>query len=463
MPSRADLRAEDAPPRAVTTQDVVRITGAVLHAIGFMCMLLLAWRLFAPRVATTPLLEVGTNGVMAVSVASLLRAGSDSIRVTLRAPPDARTRAVLRAMRGSGQSVALTAPSALTPVAVTVEEEWRASGGTRVQVVAGGALPLAVSDAAGLVDTVPVDAAGMRVRSGPVHGALRVDLPATHAAAAVLSAGAPDAARVLVAGEVSWESRFLIATLEEAGWPVDASIVVSPKVTISQGTGRTPSRSRHAIVVVLPGAPASVTAALPQFVRAGGGVVIVGEAARIGSLGAIRAGAPGVTIAGEIGAEGSAAPRHGLALVPITSLAVGSVVLEARDGRTAIAARRVGAGRVVQVGYDDSWLWRMAGDDDAPVAHRRWWSSLLSGIVPLAAPVSRGSADVEHDTLDAAPVAALARELGLPHVRAEPLAAVKRRTFAASVLQRLGVRWLFAVIVLSLVATWTLRRWRGLA
>lgn len=463
MPSRADLRAEGVTPRAATTQHVVRIVDSVLHVVGVVCMLLVAWRLFVPRVSVSPLVEVGASGVMDASVATLLRAQSDSLGVTLRAPPDARTRALLRAMRGSGRTVALTAPLALSPLAVTVEEEWRASGGTRVQAVASGAAPVAVSDAAGLVDTIPVDTAGLRVRSGPVQGALHVDLPMAHAAAAVLGAGVPDTARVLVAGAVSWESRFLIAALEEAGWPVDASIVLSPKVTISQGTVRLPSRSRHAIVVVLPGAPASVMALLPQFVRAGGGVVIVGEAARNTALSAIRAGTPGVTIAGEIGAEASAEPRHGLDLVPIMTLAAGSVALEARDGRTAIAARRVGAGRVVQVGYDDSWLWRMAGDDDAPIAHRRWWTSLLSGIVPLAAPVRRGPSDAEHDTLDAAPVAALARELGLPQVRAEPLTSATSQTFAASVLRHLDVRWLLAVIVLSLVASWTLRRWRGLA
>jgi len=463
MPSRAELRVEDVTPRPSATQDVVRIAGTVLHALGFVCMLLLAWRLFTPRAAAIPRVQVGTNGAMDASVASLLGARSDSVSVTLRAPPDARTRALLRAVRGSGRTVALTATSALTSIAVTVEEEWRASGGTRVQLVASGAAPLTISDAAGLVDTMPVDSAGLRVRSGPVQGALRVDVPTTHAAAASLGARLPDAARVLVAGGASWESRFLIAALEEAGWLVDASIVLSPKVTISQGTERTPSRDRHAVVVVLPGTPSSVTAALPQFVRAGGGVLIVGEAARIASLGAIRAGAPGATIAGAVGAESSSEPRHGLDLVPITSLADGGVPLEARDGRTAIAARRVGAGRVVQVGYENSWLWRMAGDDDAPGAHRRWWTSLLSGIVPLSAPVSRGPADVEHDTLDAAPVAALARELGLPQVRAEPLASVASHTMAASVLQMLDVRWLLAAILLSLVASWTLRRWRGLA
>ena len=463
MRSRAEWRADALAASESSTQDVVRIAGGVLHVTGLLCMLLLAWRLFMPRAPEHTAVQVGANGVLDVPVPQLLRAQSDSVRVSMLAPPDARTRALLRAMRGSGRRLSLSAPAMLSPIAVAVEEEWRASGGTRVQVASRGRALLAISDAAGLVDSLSVDSAGIRTRSGPVQGALHVDARATHAASASLTAGAPEVARVLVAGGVSWESRFVIAALEEAGWPVDASIVLSPKVTVSQGASRTPSRRRHAIVVVLPGAPSSVTAALPEFVRAGGGVVIVGDAARLASLAAIRAGAPGATIAGKAGAEVSDAPRHGLDLVPIVTLAAGSVVLEVRDGRTATAARRVGAGRVVQVGYDNSWLWRMAGDDDAPVAHRRWWTSVLSGVVPLAAPVHRGAADAEHDTLDAAPLAALARDLGLPQVRVELTRAVEGRTRTATMLEWLDVRWLLLAIVLSLVASWTLRRWRGLA
>ena len=463
MRSRAEWRADALIASESSTQDVVRIAGNALHVIGVLCMLLLAWRLFTPRAPERTAVQVGANGVLDVPVPQLLRAQSDSVRVSMLAPPDARTRALLRALRGSGRRVLLSAPAALSPMAVAVEEEWRASGGTRVQVVSRGRALLAISDAAGLLDTLVADSAGIRTRSGPVQSALHVDARATHAASAALTAGAPAVARVLVAGDASWESRFVIAALEEAGWPVDASIILSPKVTVTQGATRMPSRRRHAIVVVLPGAPSSITAALPDFVRAGGGVVIVGDAARLASLAAIRAGAPGLTIAGEAGAEASDAPRDGLDLVPIATLAAGSVVLEVRDGRTAMAARRVGAGRVVQVGYENSWLWRMAGDDDAPVAHRRWWTSVMSGLVPLAAPVQRGVADAEHDTLDAAPVAALARDLGLPPVRAESLAAVEGRTLTAAILERLDVRWLLLAIVLSLVASWTLRRWRGLA
>ena len=144
--------------------------------------------------------------------------------------------------------------------------------------------------------------------------------------------------------------------------------------------------------------------------------------------------------------------------MPIAALAAAAVALESRDGKVAVAARRVGAGRVIQVGYDNSWLWRMAGNDDAPVAHRRWWTALLSSVVPMAAPVSRVVLDPSHDTLDAAPIAALARDFGLPAVRVQS-AGVNSRSFV----EYLDPRWLLALALLSLVASWTLRRFRGLA
>ncbi|MES3034215.1 MAG: hypothetical protein V4813_09485 [Gemmatimonadota bacterium] len=455
MPSRADgLSAPVATSGASSTQ-VLRVVGAALHGIGVVCMLLLAWRLFTP-VQDQPLsAAVSTSGTLDQSVATLLRSRRDTIEVTLDAVPDARSRAFFRAVRGSGHVLRVTAPRVLPALAVAAEEEWRASGGTRLQVVAADSARHAAQDAAGLIDSIAIDSAGLRTRSGPLAGALHVG----RAGVAPLVATSPTEARVLVLGSATWESRFLVAALEEAGWPVDVAVSLSPKVTIGQGAARLPSRDRHAIVVLLPGAPSSAMAALPAFVRSGGGVVIVGEAARSAGVAAIRAGAPGATMRGEVGAEAGDEPRHGLDLVPVATLAPGSVALESRDGRVAVAARRVGAGRVMQVGYDNSWLWRMAGDDQSPDAHRRWWSALLSGIVSQREPESRIVTTAESDTLDAAPVAALARDLGLPTVGGGAVRSMASPSLAAS----LDPRWLLATALLSLVVSWTLRRWRGLA
>ncbi len=455
MPSRADAGTATIPGQGTNTAHLLRVVGGVLHGIGVLCMLLLAWRLFTPAPDRPMMASVTSTGTIDRSLGELLQAHRDTIDVTLDGTPSARARAELRAVRASGHTLRLAAPTARPALAIAAEQEWKASGGTRVQVVSGDPARQVVADAAGLIDSITIDSAGLRTRSGPLEGAVTVGA----AAVTPLAASSPDTARVLVLGAAMWESRFLIAALEEAGWPVDAAVSLSPKVTITQGASPSPNRSRHAIVVLLPGAPSSAIAALPAFVRSGGGLVLVGEASRAGGLGALRAGMPGVTMRGEMGAEASDEPRHGLDLVPITTLAEGGVALESRDGRVAVAARRVGAGRVLQVGYDNSWFWRMGGNDAAPVAHRRWWSTLLSGLVPLRASAGGVEVTPEHDTLDAAPVAALARDLGLPVIRTATTVTSMPASFTAS----LDPRWLLAGALLSLVASWTLRRWRGLA
>ena len=456
MPSRVEVGTIAVPePGVASTAQQLRIVGAVLHGIGLLCMLLLAWRLFLPRQDRAVSATVAATGTLDQSVLELLRARRETIDVTLDGIPDARARAMLRAVRGSGHALRISAPDMLAAVAVSAEQEWRASGGTRLQIVSSDSSRQVVADAAGLIDSIAIGDAGLLTRAGPLQGALQVG----RAAASPLASLATAEARVLVLGAATWESRFLIAALEEAGWPVDAAVSVSPRVTITQGASLSPSRARHAIVVILPGAPAGAIAALPAFVRSGGGLVIVGEAARAAGLSSLRAGAAGATLSGEAGAEASDEPRHGLDLVPITTLADGSVPLESRDGRVAVAARRIGAGRVIQVGYDNSWLWRMGGDDESPVAHRRWWTALLSGIVPQRAPVSVIATTAEYDTLDAAPLAALAEDLGLPTIRTT--AAVS--SLAPSLVGSLDPRWLLTIALLTLVASWTLRRWRGLA
>ncbi|MCC7053928.1 MAG: hypothetical protein IT355_11760 [Gemmatimonadaceae bacterium] len=456
MPSRAEPVMVNADAGIAMPAGTARVAGAVLHGTGFACLLLVLWRLLTTAPVPPNHVMVQRDGAIDAALASLVVSASDTVDVTLDAVPSARARATLRALRGSGRSVLLGRAQALPAVAVDVEAEWRAGGGTRIAVASDGAWRGAIGDRAGLLDSVVMDTAGLRTRSGPVQGAVRLDLAGANPAVTALVAGAPQVARVLVAGTATWESKFLVAALEEAGWPVDVAVTLSPRVTVGQGSAQRPSRARHAIVLLLPGAPSSVTAALGAFVREGGGVVIVGEAARLPGVAGLRAGAPGVMLDGEAGAEASEEPRHGLDLVPVTTLAQGAVPLEFRDGRVAVAARRLGAGRVVQVGYDNSWLWRMAGGDESPAAHRRWWSTLLSGLVPVTAPRAARPAFAGHDTLDAAPVAALARDLGLPAAgrarRADPAP-----PFAA----RLDLRWLLALALVSFTGSWLIRRWRG--
>ena len=458
MHSRAEARIDRVVPMVSGTDSVLRAVGAVMHGVALVSIALLLWHFLTPDRARSDVVRVSSGGGLDASIAALVTAPSNSVTVQLLVAPHARSRATLRALRASGHTVTLSADSAPAPLAVSIEEEWHALGGVRIQTVSSGSVSAKLADAAGHMDSLTLTATGAEIRPGPVQGALHVSTLAARASASPLTARAPDVARVLVVGAATWESRFLIAALEEGGWPVDAAVSLSPKVTITQGALRTPSRERHSIVVVLPGAPASAVAALPDFVRRGGGLVIVGAAARSGGLATLRAGTAGAATEGEVGAEASADARRGLELTPIAALASDAVVLERQHGKVAIAARRVGAGRVVQVGYENSWLWRMAGNDAAPAAHRRWWSTILSGVVPQTAPIRRTQLNPGHDTLDAAPIAALARDLGLPAIRPAKVATVSQ-SFMAS----LDPRWLLSLAVLSLVMSWTMRRWRGLA
>ena len=111
-----------------------------------------------------------------------------------------------------------------------------------------------------------------------------------------------------------------------------------------------------------------------------------------------------------------------------------------------VVAARAGPGRVLLVGYEDTWRWRMVGADGAPEAHRAWWSALVTGVahapvVPLSAPF-----------VDEAPLAAAIGELGLP---ADRTSAGSRAPFPLDAV-------LFAVLLLAMLGEWLSRRLRGL-
>jgi hypothetical protein len=309
-----------------------------------------------------------------------------------------------------------------------------------------------IGDIAGALDSVRAPAA-LRVAS--LAGAARART-ATVAASAPVTVVTPGA-RIVVAGEAGWEARFVVAALEEAGWRVDAALAVAPTVIVRQGDVA-PSLARHAAVVLLPGAPDAIVRAVPAFVRAGGGVVVVGDAARAPALASLRGGTPGPLVRGEAGMEASEdEPRHGLDLVPVVALGASSVALETRDGAVAVAARRAGAGRVVQVGYVDSWRWRMGGADGAPEGHRRWWSATVASVAATPLP-ARETPSPLADTLDPAPVAALAAHLALPRIAAAPPAPDVPPG------DRLPpARWLALAALVGVTSAWALRRRLGLA
>ena len=149
------------------------------------------------------------------------------------------------------------------------------------------------------------------------------------------------------------------------------------------------------------------------------------------------------------GGVSSADPRSGLGGYPVSSPGPDVVVLDSRDGAAMIAARRVNAGRVMQVAYDETWRWRMAGSDESAAAHRAWWSRLVAAVAyaPLVPrPPSLTS-------IDETPLASLVDAVG-------PSAPMEGRSAART--EDARITWmLFILIATSLLAEWTSRRLRG--
>ena len=138
-----------------------------------------------------------------------------------------------------------------------------------------------------------------------------------------------------------------------------------------------------------------------------------------------------------------------LSLAPIMSLRNDAVPLDKRGSSTAIAARRMGAGRILQLGYEDTWRWRMGGSDGAIRDHRMWWSGLLSSVayaprIPRAISTSRP---------DEAPVASLVATIG---PRTEASAGTQLATSKSY-----WLAWLFILLVTLLISEIASRRLRG--
>jgi hypothetical protein len=152
-------------------------------------------------------------------------------------------------------------------------------------------------------------------------------------------------------------------------------------------------------------------------------------------------------VVGTIGALAGDQPKRGLGGTVLVSLTPTAVALDRSAGAMRIAAGRVELGRVVLLGYDETWRWRMEGGDGAPGAHRAWWSALVASVahaplVPLG--------DVP--AVDEAPYAALRAALGTPS--AELTAADLAPDSRSDTL-------LLALLLGALLAEWTSRRLRG--
>jgi hypothetical protein len=365
--------------------------------------------------------------------------------------PSPAVRDSLAALQRAGRAVTWSGDVApLMAMAEPVREP-----GDRWRIAALNDTPLLVRDSLGPLDSL--DAVGA-LTTDAVRGAVRVVAGGTEAR--VAPADSVSLGRVAVYGRAGWEPRFVIAALEEAGWKVDARLTLGRDRDVLQGE-IIPRRARHAAVVVFDTASLVREGALfARFVREGGGLVLAGDAAAA-DVPALRAlvGAQVTKLEPpETRSFEGHEPTHALPLHVLGTRRADAVLVESREGLPAIVARRVGAGRIVQMGYADTWRWRMEGEGRAVEEHRTFWSRTV-GLAAAATAVPRlllmdGVAmprDIARD--DPAPRAALIHALGP--------AATEAQVESRGPMEL--PRWLGLVILSLLLAEWASRRGRGAA
>jgi hypothetical protein len=412
-------------------------------------------------------------GFAALAVALVLAIRGRTDASALRVIRSADVPAVLSNLRFPGDTILVVTDTALDPVyrdwlaaervagrgvrwggsvpatAVSVEPLADPAGGFRVLVAAPDSAVVSVADSLGALDSVVARRGGAQLTVPRLVGG------ATGTAGRQSALGyrtdSLAARRIVVFGAPSWETKFVIAVLEERGWQVDARVPLSPDTAMVQGpTGRLDT-NRVAAVVALDRSAAGQSARIEAFVRSGGGLVLGPDAAADPRFSRVRAGSAGTRQPAPVLEVEAREPRRALALVPVVRLAEGAVPLERRDAAVAVAARRVGAGRVAQLGYEDTWRWRMAGPDGSVEAHRLWWSAVVASVAYRPS-VRIPRPDSPHD----APLARMVARLG----PGDSLLEVPASDESDEPKSR-PEWWILAIGLAALVSEWASRRLRG--
>jgi hypothetical protein len=382
----------------------------------------------------------------------------------LHTMPTARVRGILGAARAAGMSVRWRDSIGVQDLSLDATPVVSPSGGTLVSGVVRTidqqpAAAFRLRDAGGVLDSTGGDAP-LGVRATALTGPVQADVMrggVVVATAAVRVPPADTVRRVRVYGQPGWESKFVVAALEEKGWQVDGALAITPKARVRLGEPMPLDTGRYAVAVVLDSGVADV-GALRQFLEQGGGVIVAGDAGRDpavrravldgGRLARIDDERPPVA-----GALLTDTPRLGIAayhLVPGPS----SVVLEREGTEAVVVGGRHGAGRVVVSGYRETWRWRMEGRDESADAHRTWWDALLAAAAFV--PSERHTDVRDAWPGDAAPVADLVARLG-------PSTGERAHGEGPPLHTRVPLWLLYLVSAVALLLEWAMRRLRGAA
>jgi hypothetical protein len=377
---------------------------------------------------------------------SATRASSAPAVAEFAAAPTSTQRDSLAALARSGRNIAWR--GTVEPIALGAEPTNEP--GDRGRVVAVSTAAAQLGDALGPIDSV--EAGGGSITTRTPRAGWRLVASTSDAGAHTTARAA--LGRVLVLGHAGWEAKFTIAALEEEGWGVDARLLIGPR-DVGQGDTRLRT-SRHAIVIVLDTLAANANA-IAAFARAGGGVVLAGEAAawRAPAMRPLLPATATRRVPAETREMVGHEPTHALALVALERLSADALPLEHRDDLIAVAARRVRAGRVVQVGYQELWRWRMQGEERAVRDHRLWWSRVVGAAAGVDRPAIAARA-LDRASLEApagAPLAELVQAIGPAVANSAPSRGESTPLSP----------WLGLIVLTFLLAEWGSRRARGAA
>lgn len=431
MPSRAEMR--------------IRLEHA-LREIVIVVLMVMLWQSLQEQ-ADSGGETVMTRGIGgALADWSALGKAPGIIHFELNTVPPPLERAWVGALAGAGSAV--TWRGDLPAVMIDAQPIASPTGGTRVFVAAPRGSSVVIGDEVGAIDTVQTQSAGAALAVGSAAGPLTASVDGS--TASTIQRDEVVVHNLLVIGGAGWESKFVVAALEEEGWTVDTFIRVAPGVDVTQGLAALIDTSRYSAVVALDGAASPYANRIIAFERAGGGVVLTPQAASLDAMTPLRVGALGrVTPGARAIQSGGSASLATLPLAPITSLRSDAIPIERRAGAVAVAARRIDAGRTLQLGYEDTWRWRMGGGDGAVGDHRLWWTGVVSSVAH-APGVSRTTVTTPTDQ---APLLGLVAAIG-PRPSA-------RTTGNVSGKQSSWMAWLFVLLALGLIGEVASRRLRG--
>jgi hypothetical protein len=309
--------------------------------------------------------------------------------------PDGAQRDWLVALRRNGLSLGWTISDS-SGAALVVEPAPLPESPARIIAIGRASGDVILSDDLGRIDSARTGQRGVaQWRATPI-GAARASLGAVVAAASPRDSLV--SRPVLVLGQAGWEAKFVVAALEEDGWSVVTRLAVGPGAIVRQGSAVRVDTSTLSAIVVLDSTSQLDASEVAGFVNDGGGLVASGAGVNHPALAHAASRAPVVRQRG----RNRRVVRARTAQWTAGPDAVGerrAVALERRGDAPVVAARRVGSGRVIAAGYDDTWRLRMTPTaDDAPASHRIWWSSLVSGVAH-ATPVALDAGEMDEGTI----------------------------------------------------------------